>query len=370
MSRAKSGITRLSPMISFEPTDEERSIVEQVHRFAELDVRPALRQCEEQGLPDGLVQRYLSLHLTSADFDAEVGGLGLSFVGRLLVEEELAWGDPGVAAALPGPGAAAFLLRHAPASVQQRWCDVAADGRTALLLPRRGDSGLQLRRSGERLLLSGALSWVSHGPEADHLLAVAEGEEGPVILWLAGHALRSGFAPADQRLGLRALPIYTLSLESTPCDSDAIVLSGDPARAAVRAALDRGHLLTAAHAVGTSRAACEYAGRYALERKTFGKAIAEHQAVAFMVADMATAVEAARSFVWMAATQLEAGTAAPATLRMAAAHTFESALEVSSAAVQILGGHGYIQDHPVEKWMRDARTLASWWEGVGGPCDS
>ncbi|HZV03379.1 MAG TPA: acyl-CoA dehydrogenase family protein, partial [Planctomycetota bacterium] len=119
-------------------------------------------------------------------------------------------------------------------------------------------------------------------------------------------------------------------------------------------------ILDAARLVGCCRAASEYANKYATERKAFGKPLYEHQALAFMMADMATKIDACRWLVWRAAWRLDQEGGADQALAEAAVatkHAIDLSVEVTSDAVQVLGGHGYIQDHPVEKWMRDARCL-------------
>jgi len=122
----------------------------------------------------------------------------------------------------------------------------------------------------------------------------------------------------------------------------------------------------AALLVGAARGAHRYAMRYALERTAFGRPIAHHQALAFLIADLATAVDAARLAVWRAAAGLDRGESAEWEAACALAEAAEQALLVGPSAVQILGGHGFMKDHPVEKWMRDIRTLA----GLAGGRDA
>jgi acyl-CoA dehydrogenase len=117
---------------------------------------------------------------------------------------------------------------------------------------------------------------------------------------------------------------------------------------------------TSVIAVGMARAAYEYALKYSEERIAFGKPIGHFQAIAFTMSDMAMAVDAARWLVWRAATELDQGRDGRAECAMAYSHALETAMFAADWAVQILGGHGYICDHPVEKWMRDAKTLALW----------
>ena len=162
-------------------------------------------------------------------------------------------------------------------------------------------------------------------------------------------------------LGLGTAHFASIKLEGVPAER--LPGSGDPRRDVLVVAA-RHRVIDGARLVGCMRAASEYAFKYSTERRAFGKALYEHQALAFMMANMATRVDACRWLVWRAAWRLDTigaeGNPLEAALHdavIAHRHASELAVLVTTDAVQLLGGHGYIQDHPVEKWMRDARCL-------------
>jgi alkylation response protein AidB-like acyl-CoA dehydrogenase len=157
-------------------------------------------------------------------------------------------------------------------------------------------------------------------------------------------------------MGIKALPLYTIELEECAVPLDAR-LGGD-AGADVAQLVAASRTALAALAVGVARAAYEYALEYAGKRTAFGEPIARRQSIAFMLAEMATDLEAARLMVWEAAWLLDAGRDARRAAALAKGFAEDVALAVADRAVQILGGHGYIRDHPVEMWLRNARGFA------------
>jgi len=158
--------------------------------------------------------------------------------------------------------------------------------------------------------------------------------------------------------GLRAAGASELRLSSAP------VRARWQDAAGARRALARARLYAAALLVGVMREAAEYSRRYAIERVAFGRPIAHHQALAFLIADMASAVDMARLLVWDAAWRLDTGAPALEACATAFLEAAEQAMFVTPNGVQILGGHGFMQDYPVEKWMREARALGLWLGGV------
>ncbi len=354
-------------MIAFAPSPDEQAIVEQVHAFAADEMRPAARTCEERGgLPDALLTRTHAIGLPMLEYPERLGGLGLGMATRVLVEEELAWGDAGIAAALPGPGMAGYAVLECAAPTAAEvllapfTCDVRRSG--ALLV---GDDVSGCEPEGVRLTaVQEAPGWRLRGrlfplapADAGLLAVIAAGPAGrPEVFAFDGDAPGVSVGPRLPTLGLGALASAEVSLDCAL--EDAACLERPERLAEV---LDRARLVTAARAVGLARAAFEHAARYATERRAFGRPVAEHQAIAFMVADMAVAIDAARALLWRAAWRFDRGERAGAEVAMALAQALEAAMTVSTDAVQVLGGHGFMQDHPVEKWMRDAKSLALAW---------
>lgn len=364
--------------ISFEVGEELQAIVEAVHGFAEDRIRPGLRDFEAQrGLPDELRQECHELGVSTLVLPESLGGLDLlDLRAAALCVEELAWGDLGAAVAIPGPGlAGALVLEAADEGTQQTLLAPFADeeqgwrlrGAAALVEGPFGISPAAIEtvayREREGWALSGAKRYVPNAAEAELTVVLARVEGAQAAdpwdaMGLFAASGRAGLVAGERqdRLGLDAASYGDLTLEQTPVQR---LDAGRPGqvRAALRRAIARAKLLDAARLVGATRAASEYAFQYATERKTFGVHLYEHQALAFMMADMATLVDGMRTLVWEAAWRHDRGEDAyPAALR-AFRQVSQQAVEVASDAVQVLGGHGYLWDHPVEKWMRDVRTL-------------
>jgi len=296
-------------------SDEERLVQETARRFAEDRLLPRLRAHEQaRGVAPELVREFAALGLVGAEAGAFV---------RALVLEELAAVDPGAAVALDGTGPAIGFP------------DAAAAGCRAVVVDDVDD---RFRLHDGRL--DGEAPWVP----ADRIdVAVVLKDE-------RAHVVREGF---------RLTAVKPCGLEAA--GASRLVLAGAPVAAVVEVRHGRAHLRTwvAALLVGAARGAHHYAMRYATERTAFGRPIAHHQALAFLIADLAIAVDAARLAVWRAAAALDRGETAEWEAATALAEAAEQALFVGPSAVQILGGHGFMKDHPVEKWMRDIRTLAS-----------
>src|SRR5947208_169730 len=303
-------------------SDEERLIQDTARRFARDRLLPGLRAHERaRGVPRELVGEFAALGLTA--------GEDLGAFARVLVLEELAAVDAGAALALDAGGLAQPLLDAAGLG--------AARGRGVVI---EDVEGRFHARDGR---LAGEHPWV---PADEIAVAVVLHPERALIV----------------REGWRLTPIAACGLEAAGAsrlvldDAPIAATLEDPralgrARAGIRTAV--GALL-----VGAARGTHEYAMRYATERTAFGRPIAHHQALAFLIADLATAVDIARLAVWRAAAALDRGESAEWEGASALAEAAEQALFVGPNAVQILGGHGFMKDHPVEKSMRDIRTLA------------
>lgn len=354
-------------MVSFQPTEDEQVLCDAVRRFAIEQVRPALRSCDEQGdLPDRLARSFWQLGLALMHQPAHLGGSGLGAGPAALVEEELAWGDPGVSAGLPRPGLAGSVIDALDEATQRRWLEpftreMPAYGAAALSDPWPGQAAtISARLEGEEIILDGWVEDVANPDRAEWILVGVGLEAAPLLLAVSANVPGISFAPDPGRLGLRAARYGRLTFHNSPVIRGDVLCEGQLAATALRRALERDVLAWAARATGTARAALEYAVRYSLERHAFGRPIAEHQAVGFMLADMAILVDAARALLWQAAWAVDtAADRAEDLTPSAALFARDAVVRVTTDSVQVLGGHGYVQDHPVEKWMRDARCIAN-----------
>ncbi len=356
-------------MLSFELTEEQQQLQTTVKEFAKAQVRPVLRQLEKSGVPAALHEKFAELGLAGADYPEAAGGMALGALSRAVIEEELAFGDVGAAFALDLGGAAARLLdavgtpaAHAllKDSLEKRWplaFAAAEEGKA------QDDFKTVASKDGAGWVLNGKKAYVFRGEEAKATLVLAQVEPGKGLAGAGLFVLRAGNAGAratkkQLTLGLNALGLHEVTLEAAKVPAADRLDAPGTLPAILRRHYDSLCVVTAARAVGLAAAATEYARAYSEERTAFGKPIGHFQAVAFLIADMATAVDAARWLTWKAAWLLDQKQPATADLAAAQAQALEAAFFCANSAVQVLGGAGYVQDHPVEKWMRDAKTLA------------
>jgi alkylation response protein AidB-like acyl-CoA dehydrogenase len=285
--------------------------------------------------------------LSAAAWPEGLGGAGLGALARVLVLEELAGADPGAALALDplGPAFHALAELGGEAALRDHALPLLSRPGARAWLAWNGDGRVTFRNG----RAGGRLPWVP----ADRLdLLVVLDADGAAVL-------DAGLELAPLRgAGLRAAGACEVTLRDAPVRAWWV----DPRGA--RRALARARLDVAALLVGTARAAAELSREYALGRVAFGRPIAHHQALAFLIADMASAVDATRLLVHDAALRLDAGQEAAGACAAAFVEAAEQALFVTPNALQILGGHGFVQDYPVEKWMREARALGLLHGGV------
>ncbi len=361
-------------MISFALTEEQEVVREAMHEYAEKSLRPLARSCDEaEAVPAEFLDESWQLGLVGTQIPEAYGGAGepRSPVTHALVLEELAWGDASLALAALAPALFATALvefgteeqkrTHLPAFAGERF-----HGATLALMepgPSFDVTGLRTRAEpkGEGgYVLSGTKCLVPLGDRAGWLLVLARngrGEAGDGI----GAFLVSRDAPGvtlaapEPKLGLRALPTATLELERVEVPAGARL--GGEAGADTQRLVDLSRTALAAALLGVSRAVLEYAIPYAQERVAFGKASARKQAIAFKLAEMRMETDAMRWLVWKAASRLEQGRPATREARLAQLYAARQAMKIADEGVQVLGGHGFIREHPVEMWYRNARTL-------------
>ena len=355
-------------MYGFEPSDDQKTLLATVRRFAARELRPAMRAADETAaLPPVLTRNGWELGLLPGSLPEAYGGSGeRSVVTGVLAAEELAWGDLAGALALLAPNLVALPVLARGSEAQQRELlpafatDAYRPAAAALMEPRYDFDASALQTRAERrdggYVLNGVKCNVPCAAEAEWMLVYAalDGRTQAFLVRRGTPGLVVG--ERERNMGLHALPLHEVVLRE--CGVPAAQRLGGPDGADLGVILDASRTAWAALAVGVGRAAYEYALDYAKSRQAFGEAIAQRQAVAFMLAEMATEVEAARLLVWEAAWLLDAEKDASRAAYLARTLADDMALMVADRAVQILGGHGYIRDHPVELWLRNARAFA------------
>jgi acyl-CoA dehydrogenase len=357
-------------MYSFEPTEEQQMLVEAVGKYAASDLRVAAREAEEGGrLPGKIVNKGWEIGLLQASIPEAYGGFGeRSAVTGVLALEQMAFGDLAGTLAVQTPSLFAMPILLAGSEEQkQAYLPKVIEGNwspyTAALIeyvfdfdPNTLSTAATVRD--EEYILNGDKAYVPFVRDAEAILVYASlnGQTQGFIVPKSS----TGLIISDEReklMSLNALPMYRVKLDSVkiPITNRLGGASGHdfaPVLAAMR-------LATAATAVGVANAAFEYSMHYAREREAFGVKIAQKQAIAFMLAEMRTEIEASRLLTWEAAWKLDQGKEdASNEAYLAGVGAADMAMMVTDRAVQILGGHGYIREHPVEMWMRNGRGFA------------
>jgi alkylation response protein AidB-like acyl-CoA dehydrogenase len=357
-------------MYSFEPTEEQQMLVEAVGKYAINDLRNAAREAEEGGaLLRKVIGKGWEMGLLQASIPEAYGGFGeRSAVTGVLALEEMAFGDLAGALAVLAPSlfAVPILLAGSEAQKQSYLPRVIAgewSPYTAALIEYAFDFDpgalkTTAAANGMDYILSGEKAFVPFAKDAEALLIYAN-LDGRTQGFLVEKGA-AGLTVSDEReklMSLNALPLYRVRLENVKVSSSNRLGGADghdfePILASMRVA-------TAAAAVGVANAAFEYSMTYAREREAFGVKIAQKQAIAFMLAEMRTEIEASRLLTWEAAWKLDMGAEDAFTeAYLASTGAADMAMTVTDRAVQILGGHGYIREHPVEMWMRNGRGIA------------
>lgn len=327
-------------MLTFDPGDELALLVETARQLAEDELGPRMRTSEaERGVSPELRVTWAQVGLAGLELPESLGGAGLGCLARVLVNEELAAADAGAALALDptGPAVGALLEVGGESALFELLDALGGDGGRAVLVLAE-DADLERGAHG----ISGEVPWVA--ADAARALVVLAGEE----VWL----VTEGFELERIRgAGLRAAGASRLRVRGAPL---AAIWSSPEGAARARA---RARLYCASLLLGVMRAACDFSSAYAQQREAFGRPIAHHQALAFFITDMRMALDAARLVVHEAAWRVDRGLPCAAEAASAFAECIEAARSIGPGGVQVLGGHGFMADYPVEKHMREARAL-------------
>jgi alkylation response protein AidB-like acyl-CoA dehydrogenase len=361
------------PTELFGLSPEQEAIVSMCRRFATEEIRPIARAVDDADIevPWAIWYKASDLGLTSFMLPSALGGGGFTDVmTQCLVQEELCAGDLGIGNLLTSNGFFAHpLLELGTPEQQERFLVPLTSKRpplTALAVtePDAGSDAAALTTRATRIdggyRLTGQKAWISSGGVADLYVVFATIDPSLRARGVTAFVVEKGtaglsFSAPLRKMGQRALVNTEVILDGVEVPMEnRLGEEGDGFRGLMHT-FDVSRVILAAAATGVARAATEYAIDYAGERYQFGVPIHRHQAVAFRLADMATRVEASRLLVWRAAARLDAGLRATKEAAMAKLTASETAMFVTWAAVQTLGGWGYSREHLVEKWMRDAK---------------
>ena len=360
--------------ISFALTEEQKALRQLAREFAEKEIRPKAAEYDEHSThPADVIAKAHELGLMNPHVPEEYGGVGLPGFDGMLVGEELSWGCAGIAVSIVANTLGAGPVLLAGSDEQKReWLPPLLEEPIlcsfGLTEPDAGSDVARIKttaeRHGDEYVLSGSKTFITNAGHAAWTVVFAKTDASK------GHRGLSAFiVPMDSpgvtvekhldKMGQRSTDTSAFSLQDVVVPAgNRIGEEGDGFKIAMLT-LDYTRPGTAAGAVGVAQAAFDYAVEYAKERVTFDVPIAMHQGVNFLVADMATEIEAARLLVWQAAWMLDSGYGRRATLYSSFAKRFaaDTAMKVTTDAVQIFGGYGYIKEYPVEKLMRDAKLF-------------
>jgi acyl-CoA dehydrogenase len=358
-------------VVDFTLTDEQKDLRELAHNFAEKEIRKVAWEYDVDGTwPADVIQKAWDVGLMNTHTPEEYGGPGLDYLSGCLIEEEIGWGCSGIGTSLMANGLASapVALGGSEETKKEYLGMLTEEPKLASFCLTEPDAGSDVSgmrttavKNGDKYVINGSKCFITNGGYADWFTVYAKTDKD------AGHRGISAFViPKDDtvtvdkkedKMGQRASNTATITFNETEIPAQNLLGEENKGFKLAMMTLDRTRPGVAAMATGIARAAFEFAAEYSKERVQFGVPIAMHQAVAFMIADMATKVEAARLLTWQSAVQLDQGKRNTLASSHAKRFAADSAMEVSVDAVQVYGGYGFIKDYPVEKLMRDAKIM-------------
>lgn len=349
------------------PTEDQQMLVDVVTEFAEEVVRPAASEADETcAAPDALLRASLEIGLPILGVPEALGGISeeRSAMAGTLVAEALAKGDLGLAVAALAPGSVATALGLWGTDAQQQTYLPAFTGddvpAAALALNEATvlfdvlTPSTTATRTADGFVLSGVKTLVPRGAQAE-LFVVGAMLEGKPVLFLVESSAAGLGVEADPAMGVRAASLTRLHLDQVAVPADAVLGATDGTTYVECVRLAR--LAWCALAIGTGQAVLDYVTPYVKERQAFGEPIAHRQSVAFMVANIAIELQAMRLVTYKAASRAAAGKDFTREVALARKICADKGMQIGLDGVQLLGGHGFVKEHPVERWYRDLRAI-------------
>src|SRR3954449_10607360 len=358
-------------MVDFTLTDEQKALREMAHDFAEKEMRPKAWEYDKDGdWPEDVLKKAWELGLMNSHIPEEYGGPGASYLEGAIIEEEIGWGCSGVGPSLSANGLARapLLLGGSEELKKQVLGHVTSEPVFTSFCLTEPDAGSDVSgmrttavRKGDKYVINGSKCFITNGSYASYYTVYAKTDKE------AGHrgitcflVPRDATVPVDKKedkMGQRASNAATISFNETEVPAENMIGEENKGFKLAMMTLDRTRPGVAAMATGIARAAFEFATAYSKERVQFGVPIATHQAIQFMIADMATKVHLSRLATWNSAVLLDQGQRNTIESSHAKRFAADSAMEVATDAVQVYGGYGFIKEYPVEKLMRDAKIM-------------
>ena len=358
-------------MVDFTLTDEQKDLRELARDFAEKEIRSVAWDYDRDSIwPQAIIDKAWEVGLMNTHIPDEYGGPGLDFLSGCLIEEEMGWGCSGIGTSLMCNGlASAPVVIGGSDEIKKKYLGMLTEeaklASFCLTEPDAGSDVSGMRTTAERTgsgwKINGTKTFITNGSHADWYTVYAKTDKD------AGHKGISAFVvpreagvtvdKKEDKLGQRASDTAMISFNDVEIPGENLLGEENKGFKLAMMTLDRTRPGVAAMAVGIGRAAMEFASEYSKERVQFGVPIAMHQAIQFMIADMATKVEAGRLLVWQSASLLDQGKRNTLACSHAKRFAADSAMEVATDAVQVYGGYGFIKEYPAEKLMRDAKIM-------------
>ena len=358
-------------MVDFTLTDEQQALREMAHDFAENEIRPVAWEYDKDGTwPADVFKKAHDVGLMNTHIPEAYGGPGLSYLDGCLIEEETSWGCSGIATSLGANGlASAPVILAGSEEVKKKYLGMLTEelkyASFCLTEPGAGSDVAGMRTTakkvGDKYVINGSKCFITNGEYADWYTVYAKTDPE------AGHRGISAFVvPRDEtividkkedKMGQRASNTATVTFNDTEVPAENILGEENGGFKVAMMTLDRTRPGVAAMATGISQAAFDLAKQYSIERQQFGVPIAMHQAIQFMIADMATKVHLSRIATWNSAVLLDQGKRNTLESSHAKRFAADSCMEITTDAVQVHGGYGFIKEYKVEKFMRDAKIM-------------
>jgi acyl-CoA dehydrogenase len=359
-------------MIDFSLSDEQRQLRDMAREFAQNVIAPAARAHDESGeFPLEICRQAWDLGLMNMHIPEAYGGLGLGSLDGCILAEELAAGCTGIYTALEANVLAEEpLIQAGSEELKKEWlAPMTSEFRLASYAVTEPDAGSDVAaiktravRHGDEYVINGTKMWITGAGKASWFFVLAYTDPEKKYRGMSGFVVPAdspgiGIGRKEQNMGQRASDTRAVTFEDVKIPAANRVGNEGDGWPIAMSAFDHTRPPVAAGAVGVARSAMEHSVRYAKERKTFGRPIHEHQAIAFMIADMARDISAARHLVRHAAWIIDNGGRNTMEAAFAKSFAADTAMRVTTDAVQVFGGYGFSREYPVEKLMRDAKVF-------------
>ena len=357
-------------MVKFELTEEQEMLTELAKQFADEELIPNAEEWDRNGIfPEDSINNARDLGLLNCTIPQEYGGMGLSFLDEVIINEELGRGDPGFATITGVTMLACHPLIYGGTEEQKKeYLGRVCDGKISAYCVTEPGAGSDVKAittsavlDGESYVINGSKMWIGGAGHANWFYVLARTGNDQSHKSLSGFIVEADSAglevgKKEEKMGQRSSDTRSVKFDNVVVPKENLV-GGVEGNGWLQAmvSFDRSRPMLASHALGNARGAMEEAWIYANERRTFGKPIFEHQSISFMLADMSTKIEAARLLARKAASLLDKGERATLESAHAKRYAADIGMEITTDSVQIFGGYGYSEEFPAARRMRGAK---------------